>query len=78
MENENKDRFFEELKAVVERYDVKYACICGTLDNKFLGLLSVGRENLLDVMMSIANAGRLWQHARTAMRSFMDGFEKGD
>jgi len=75
--NESKDKFLEELTRIIGYYGVEHFCICGTIKDKFFGQVGTGGETATDFVMSVVNAGRLWQHARTSIRSFLDGFERG-
>ena len=73
---EKKDAFADALKALCHEHNVTSASFCGKLEGMYYGYLSLdGKEKISNIFMSVTNVGRLWQHARTAIKSLMDTYE---
>ena len=73
---EKKDAFTDALKALCREHNVTNASFCGKIEGMYYGYLSLdGGEKLSNILISVTNVGRLWQHARTSMRLLMDSYE---
>ena len=62
-----------------EIHSLKNASLSATdVSGNFVGFLGIDVDDSPAGMFeSIANVGRLWQHARTAIVSFLNDFERG-
>ena len=75
---ERKDEFAQALKDLCQKYSVKNASFCGFIGDGLYSIISLDKaETINDICMSVTYVGRLWQHARTSMRSLLDSFERG-
>ena len=75
---ERKNAFTAALIVLCQEHNAKNASFCCTIGDAYYGYLSVDKlDNLNGTIMAITNVGRLWQHARTFMKSLMDTYEGG-
>ncbi len=72
------EEFIKELNALMRKYEIKNAAFTGSGSQKYIGLLCLPKDavsGITEIMLSVSNIGRLWQHARTVVRTMLDDFE---
>lgn len=65
----------KDLKELCIKHGIKAASFTGNIDNSYIGILSIDNLNFSGCYDAVLNVGRLWQHARTTIRSVMNTFE---
>lgn len=78
MTEEKFAEFQKELKELLKKHDVTNAAFTGTCNKKYIGLMCLTEkdaQNLSEIILTVSNVGRLWQHAKTAVKLMLDDFE---
>lgn len=75
MNEEQKEKFIEEINQVGKKYGVTHLSFCATVEDRFLGMIAVGGEGYGDYFESIMNVGRLYQASREKVFNLINDFE---
>lgn len=76
----DKEKFYEDLDRFLKKKRVYNYVFTGMLHDgesvRYIGRMTPIDNRIASFMETFGNAGRMWQHARTCMKSYMDSFEK--
>ena len=75
MDKELKEVIEAELIAITKKHGITAASFIGMQGDKFIGM-AVGKQTIITMFDATCCVGRMWQHMRGQVRTFLDKFEK--
>lgn len=80
MTEEEKKDLEKELDALCEKYGLSAGAFCATAlkEDKFIGYLCFRKKEVKEIMMTLLNVGRLWQHSKSVNKRIFEDFERGE
>ena len=74
MDDEKYQEFLDEIRPILNKYDLKNVTLCGEHGDRFVGSLGIEKEdkNFSEFMQCVHNTARLYQYARERTFSMLD------